>query len=76
MPSLLCCLRSSIPLNFRGGLDPAVATDRLERPVWVEETVDYSTWQQQRIITMPGGNYTKMTGIPDKDLPIACRGVH
>jgi hypothetical protein len=30
----------------------------------------------ERIITMPGGNYTKMTGIPDKDLPIACRGVH
>jgi hypothetical protein len=30
----------------------------------------------ERTITMPGGNYTKMTGIPDKDLPIACRGVH
>ena len=24
--------------------------------------------------SLAGGNYTKMTGIPDKDLPIACRG--
>lgn len=26
-------------------------------------------------LTMPTGNYTRLTGIPDKYLPIACRGI-
>jgi hypothetical protein len=26
-------------------------------------------------LTMPTGNYTKLTGIPDKYLPIGCRGI-